>query len=92
KEANTEAGKLEQQGKLKEWGKDMVLGVAAIADGVMFAYHAVNTLVITGVAGFTQLYYGAKSVGQALIGDFSGAKESFNNLLNTGSAWADMVG
>lgn len=92
KEANTEAEKLQREGQLKEWGKDIVLSAAAIADGLMIAYHALNTLVVTGVAGFSQLYYGAKALGQALLGDFSGAKESFDSLLSTGSAWSKMIG
>ena len=92
KGANAEAEKLQREGQLKNWGKDMVMAVAVIADGLMIAYHAVNTLTITGVAMFTQLYYGATALGKALVGDFSGAKESFDSLISTGSAWGDLVG
>lgn len=92
KDANTEAEKLQREGQLKSWGENLVMIVATVADGLMIAYHAVNTLVITGVAGFTQLYYGAKAFGQALLMDFAGAGESFDNLMNTGAAWSEMIG
>lgn len=91
KTGNKEADDLAQKGQLKKWGEELVVILAVMADGIQIAFNALNTLVLTGVAGLTQLYYGAKAFGQALIGDFSGAKESFNNILNTGTAWSALV-
>lgn len=91
KEANTEAEKLQQQNKLAEWGQRIVEVMAVVADGVTIVVKSIYSLVSIGVAGFTQLYHAAESFSFALIGDFKGAKESFNEMLADGSAWFDMM-
>ena len=91
KDANTEADKLHREGKLQEWGRDLVQIMAIVADGVHIVYLSMYSLVATGVAGFVQLYYGAKAFGQALTMNFSGAADSFAEMKSAGSAWLDLM-
>jgi len=91
KTGNKEADNMAQKGQLKQWGRDLVMALAMVADGIAIAYKFINTFVITGVAGFEQLYFGATAFFQVLNGDFSGAKESFQSLLATGVAWSALM-
>jgi hypothetical protein len=91
KTGNKEADDMAQKGQLKQWGRDLVMALAMVADGIAIAYKFINTFVITGVAGFEQLYFGATAFFQVLNGDFSGAKESFQSLLATGAAWSALM-
>jgi hypothetical protein len=91
KAANAEAQDLQVKGQLKGWGENLVIGVAVIADGLMVAYNILKTFVTAGVAGFQQLYDGATAISQAMVMDFSGAKESIQAMALTGEAWVDMT-
>lgn len=91
KEANTEAERMQREGQLQKWGRDLVMILAVIADGISLVFKVLNSFVVTGVAGLMQLYYGAKAFGQALMLDFSGAAESMQNLFSTGAAWSEMM-
>lgn len=91
KDANTEAEKLAQQNKLAEWGRGIVMAVAAIADGLRFVYNVLQTFVTTAVAGFMQVYKAVEAFSFVLIGDFKGAKQSMQEVAEYGAAWSDIV-
>lgn len=88
---NKETEELAKKKQLDEWGKDVLMTFAVIADAVGIVYKSLKTLVVTGVAGFQQLYYGAKAFGQVLLGNFDDAAASFEEMLNVGTAYFDMM-
>lgn len=91
KGANSEAEKLIQQNKLAEWGQGIVNVLAVIADAITIVGKGLYSMVSVGVAGFSQLYHAAESFSFAMIADFDGARNSFNEMLNDGVAWTAMM-
>jgi hypothetical protein len=91
KEANAEAEKLSQQDKLAEAGKELVMMLAVIADGLSIVWSLLKTIAFVGVSGFTQLYYAAEAFSHAVIGDFKGAKNSLTDMVAAGKAATEAV-
>lgn len=88
---NKEAEDLAKKKQIDKWGQDALMAFAVVADAIGIVYKSLKTLVVTGVAGLEQLYYGAKAFGLAMIGDFQGAGAAFDDLMNVGQAWSKMV-
>ena len=91
KEGNTEAEKLAQEGQLKAWGRDLVMIVATIADGLTIVWNVLKTGAIIAVAHFASLYDGAVAIGQALKGNFAASKEAFDSMINNASVAKQMI-
>jgi hypothetical protein len=76
KDANDEAGQLQQKGDLERWGRIVVKTMAVVADAVRYVVITVQSLVFELYA-FAQagvrFHY---AIAQALGGNFSGAKET----------------
>ncbi|MEA5113014.1 MAG: hypothetical protein VB050_03220 [Geobacteraceae bacterium] len=76
KDANTESEKLQQEGQLKQWGRDTVMVMAFVADavkGVINVFATLTGAAITNTMGAYKLY---EAGSKAMRFDFSGAKQS----------------
>ena len=91
KKSNGEMDEMAQKNQIDTWGKNVLMIFATVADAVYIVYNVMKTLVVTAVAGFSQMYYGAKAVAQALTGDFRGASDSFSEMMASGKAWVNML-
>lgn len=87
KEANTEAERLQQEGQLKEWGRDVVLAMAAVADAVRIVINLVATVTGAAVAGTMQIFALGQATAAILRGDLAGARQSMNEMRAYGEGW-----
>lgn len=89
KEANTESEKLQQEGKLKEWGKDVVMAFAFVADMVDGVIKVVGTFTGTTIAGMMQIYDLGKAALALARGDLAGSKQALAEMAAVGEAWSN---
>lgn len=87
KDANTEAERLQQEGKLKEWGRDVVIAMAMVADAVRIVINLVATVTSTAIAGAMQIYALGSAAVAVARGDLAGAKRSLDEFKAYGDGW-----